>query len=317
MCKKREEYHALLTGTYFVSCNVYHQIQVGYNSSPVSVSCGLEDPFERAHLEGRCVFVEGRFGALSPRSDPNVLNNLTKQLYCSGPFGYPNRTANRPPNFDVHPLRASIGPVGVCPGGSSSRQGSLQKVSGEAPTLAGVVRELAATVFILGGAWHLLWGCSMCTVYGFQHTFFSGPFLCSFRLACCQDEESDERRRKAKAAAASRPQPTEEGGGLGVGEKTSSGESSGEAAKGAGAALGGGEGGAMAGDPGAGDKEDGSEEDGGVDQNPEIRTLRRRAKRYQEMAAKFESKVLLEWCGCTGSFTLHGMGWTNIRVTAD
>eukprot|EP00903_Cladosiphon_okamuranus_P016184 g14935.t1 len=138
----------------------------------------------------------------------------------------------------------------------------------------------------------------MCNKREEYHALLTGTYF---------DEESDDRRRKAKAAAASRPEATEEGGGLGVGGKTSSGEPSGGAAKGAGAALGGGEGGAMAGDPGAGDKKDGSEEDGGVDPNPEIRTLRRRAKRYQEMAAKFESQGEMD---ITSGTRFHTGGWS-------
>lgn len=50
---------------------------------------------------------------------------------------------------------------------------------GETPTLNRVVRELAATVFIFGGAWRLLRGgdCSIYTVYGFQHTYFRDRFF--------------------------------------------------------------------------------------------------------------------------------------------
>lgn len=115
-------------------------------------------------------------------------------------------------------------------------------------------------------------------------------FLRSFCLACCQDEESDERKRKVKAAAASRPKPIKHAGGVGVDGKTGRGDSSEGEAKGAGGAQGGGEGGALGGNPGVGNK-DGSQEDGGVDPSAELRTLRRRAKTYQEMAAKWESKV--------------------------
>lgn len=100
----------------------------------------------------------------------------------------------------------------------------------------------------------------------------------------------------------SRPKPTKHAGGVGVDGKTGGAESSEGGAEGAGGAQGAGEGGALDGDPGVGKKDgsqQGGQEGGGVDPSAELRTLRRRAKTYQGMAAKSESKV--------GSISTHWM----------